>query len=579
MEERLLMRIFATVSLLLALTVALPVRSLLAAVPVRKSAAVAVLPASKLDEEVSVQVRKIAVDALENYRNLITKRFLADKNLKEHEILEQQIAEGKKNVSTGMRSAVFDRGTETLNSAYLTAKGLLGELAPELVADLFLGLAMSKAVLKEAAMAVEYMGLFCNLLPEKGRQSVAYNRLFLDIYDKTRKQIDDKRKYKVTILATPPDALIGIDGSNWGKSPLEAELTAGGHLVQVEAEGYYRGGWIKDPGLNGTRWKVAIEPYESRERFLKTGRRLLRYYAPEAAEAVRKKKKRGKDKGLDLSPPADAAEADRLLRSLTDLFAADYLLFLTVSTEGDKIQIRGAFVSHFGTEPISATVVRDATIITTVRELLLEATDLEKQKKKLVGLAASHKQERLQDWGHSLLEELEGSERILSVRAQKWVEVAQPRKAELFVQTTEEVTVVLGGVREAMARVESDPEAARKGLEESVARWKSLEPKVRSLLAWDIERAIRLKKTKVVEEMVSNARGKLDALSLLLDEKRKALDRKEQRRFDKELRALKKEMTKLDKLMRTEPLSESVTRGAYRIFVREAELRRHLGLR
>ena len=578
------MRTLATVLLLPALMAIAPVCGLLAAPPVRKSAAVLVLPVSNMDEEVSVQIRKIAVDALENYRNVITKRFLADKNLKEHEVLEQLVAEGKKNVSTGMRSKVFDRGTETLNSAYLKAKGLLGELAPELVAELFLGMAMSKAVLEDAAMAVDYMSLFCNLLPEKGRQSVAYNRLFLDIYDKARKQIDDKRKYKVTIQATPSDALIGVDGSNWGRSPLEVELTSGGHLVQVEAEGHYRGGWLKDPGLHGTRWKVSIDPYESRRRFLETGQRLIRYYAPETAETEKKKKKKRRrkkkhDEESSLAPPADEAEAERLLRSLTDLFAADYLLFLTVAAEGGNIRLNGAFVSHFGLEPITATVVRDATVIKTVRELLLDATDLERQKKKLAGLTASHKQERLQDWGRDLLEELEGNEQILSTRARQWVEVAQPRKAELFVRTTEEVTAVLGGVREAMARVESDPEAARKGLGQAVAQWKTLEPKVRSLLAWDIERAIRLKKTKLVEQMVSNAQGKLDSLSELFDEKSKALDRKEHRRFSKELRGLKKEMATVDKLMRSDPLSERVKKSAYRIFVREAELRRHLGLK
>ena len=573
------MRRLTLVTMLLICTVAVPVRGLFAAPPERKSAAVLVLPASKLDEEVSVQVRKIAVDTLENYRNLIAKRFLADKNLKEHELLEQAIAEGKKNVSTGMRSKVFDRGVEALNAAYLKAKGLLGELTPELVADLFLGLSMSKAVMKENAMALEYMGLFCNLLPEKGRQSVAYNRIFLDVYDKTRKQIDAKRKFKVTIHATPADSLIGVDGRVWGKSPLETELTAGGHLVQVEAEGFYRGGWIKDPELNGAKWKVALDPYESRQRFLDTSKRLLRYYAPKVADQGKKKRSQGRGKKKELAPPADQAEAERLLRALTELFSADYLLFLAVASEGNNIKANGVFISHFGVQPISLTVARDATIIKNVRELLLDATDLEKQKKKLATLAASEKQQRLRDWGRGLLDEMESKEAILSRRAEQWVEVAQPRKAELFVQTTEDVGAVLTGVRAAMTKVESDPESARKGLEVGAEKWKVLEPKVRSLLAWDIERAIRLKKTRSVEKMVTSARSKLDSLARLYDEKRKVLDKKEARRMAKEMRTLKKEMARIDKLMRSDPLGGDVKKSAYKVFVKEAELRRLLGLR
>ena len=56
----------------------------------RKTAAVQVFPASANDVEVANQVRKIAVDTLENYRNLLTKRYLTDKNVKLAEELDKQ---------------------------------------------------------------------------------------------------------------------------------------------------------------------------------------------------------------------------------------------------------------------------------------------------------------------------------------------------------------------------------------------------------------------------------------------------------------------------------------------------------
>jgi len=54
----------------------------------RKTAAVQVFPAAQNDVEVANQVRKIAVDTFENYRNLLTKRYLTDKNVKLSEELD-----------------------------------------------------------------------------------------------------------------------------------------------------------------------------------------------------------------------------------------------------------------------------------------------------------------------------------------------------------------------------------------------------------------------------------------------------------------------------------------------------------
>ncbi|MBM4354507.1 MAG: PEGA domain-containing protein, partial [Deltaproteobacteria bacterium] len=322
----------------------------------RKTVAIQVLPATEQDNELAVQVTKISLDTLENQRNMVTRRYLADKDVRAAEDLAKSITEATRKVSTAARSTVFDQGNEEIQGAYLLSKELLGELDVKLVADLYLGLAMAKAVLGESGLAGQYMAIFRNLVPDRSRQSVGYAKLFLDLFDSVEKQRAVGKK-RVMVTTEPPGVLVGIDGGTWGKSPLQVDLAPGGHLVQVEEEGYYRSGFLKDPKLDGDKWRITLRPIESRNRFLETRSRLLAHYFPPPPPPP------GKKKGPPPPEPLSADTAEMLLRSVTELLSADCLLFLGVTSEGDSMRLRGAFVSTFGVFAVDSLVPRDLKVI------------------------------------------------------------------------------------------------------------------------------------------------------------------------------------------------------------------------
>lgn len=541
----------------------------------RKTAAVQVFPASANDVEVANQVRKIAVDTLENYRNLLTKRYLTDKNVKLAEELDEMISAASGKVSTGMRSDLFDEGVEALDSAYLKSKGALGELEPELVQRLYVGLSMSKAVLGNKGLAVDYMTLLANMVGESGRQKIAYNPLFQEVWEEAWARVSGTDKFKVVIKVEPAGALIGVDGKIWGKAPLEVDLAAGNHLIQVEAEGYSRAGWVKDPSLQGRSWSLALEPYPSRQRYLDTVARLGAYFSPPAPAPT--KKRRGRKDPPALEPIApDALEAT--LVALTDLLDVDYLLFITVSTEGSSILLKGSFYSVFGLHAVNETVARDARIIDTVRRLLLAVSDLEVLKKSLAEQQVEEQHRRLVRWADDLLEGIGGGRDTLMRRVTQWELVGEKKKAALFAATAGEVAALEAEARQARAEAAGDPQGTRESLDRVARGWKDLEPKVRSLLAWDVERALQAMRGKQLAEMRDAAGERLVTLKERLEEKKGRLEKNALRTFSRDMKDMEKWRKKVDRLLASDPLSDEARGLLYRILLKEAEIRRLLKL-
>ena len=549
---------------------------------VRKTAALQVLPAVEPDTEVAVQVRKIAVDTLENYRNLATKRYLADKDEKALGELDELITAGQKKVSTGLRSTVFDEGVDELNRAYLKAKGLLGEMEPAGVANLYLGLAMGKAVLSDLDLATEYMMLFRNLLPDRKRSSVGYAKLFLEVFDRTQKELDKTRSFKVKIHTDPPGALVGVDGREWGRSPLEVSVTPGGHLVQVEQEGFYRGGWLKDPALHGKKWEVSLTPIESRSRFLEKQKRLLHHFAPDAFKAEeppagKKRRKKKKDKAVAAPRPIEDVEAE--LDSLRVLLKSDYLLFLAVTSSGASIRLRGAFLSRFGMFEIDQTTQRNSRIIESVRKIVLAATDLDKQKDTLVQLNKERQAAKLAAWANDLVGQMEDDRQELIRRSGMWKIVGQAKKAELFATTSADVLVLLEQTRQARADAVANPEEALARLDKHSEAWKQLGSKVRSLLAWDLEAAIRGRRVKRMKDLLESAGQKHLEVGELWDKKRELFDPKQAKDLDNELKQMGLTLAKLESGFRKAPLSVETKTSIYAMLLRQAELSRRLALK
>jgi hypothetical protein len=548
-------------------------------VPVRKSIAVLVLPTAEADKEVALQVRKIAVDTLENYRNLITRRFLSERDQKKQEELQDRISRARQKVSTGLRSKVFDTGRDELNQAYLETKGLLGELEPKLVADLYLGMAMAEATMISKKLAQDYMTTYANLKSDSGRQSVAYNKKFTAVWDAVEARRNETRKYKVIIKAEPPDALIGLDGRTWGKSPLEVELTPGNHLIQVEAEGFHRQGWLKDPELHGLTWTIKLKPFAARTRYLRIVERLRLYYSPlpEQPTGKNRKKRRKKSSEQELQRPADD-QVESLLASLQKLLNVDYLLFVIVRSEGSTINLDGSFISAFGIRSLKTSAKRDATIIESVRETLLAITNVESQKEELARKQEVQARSRLDNWASNLHQNVTYAELRLVQRGELWSQAGKARKAQVFSVTAKELRELLDDVRQARLVVSKQPEEARKQLDAVSKKWRIAEGKFNSVMAWDIDRVIQGGQVKAAGELATYTHNQLKTLKEVVDQKLPAVDKKLQKDILKLMKNMNRWREAADKKMAKNPLDDEARKLLYRILIKQAHLRRELSV-
>jgi len=509
---------------------------------------------------------------------MLTRRYLSDKDLKAHEALTELVDGGGKKVQTGMRSTVFDRGVEELNRAYLETKRLLGELDAGLVGSLYRGLAMTQVVLGDNELALEYMLLFLNLAPATTRQSVAYNDDILAVYDKAQARLKEGGRHKVVLRTSPSGAAVAVDGKTLGVSPVEAQLSVGGHLVQVEADGYYRGGWLKDPVLHGKAWEMELRSIESRSRYLSTLERLRVAYGGEPKQEKKKKKKRRRRKQgpVEEKPPVDG---DALLYSLHELLRGDHLFFGVVSSGETTITVRGAFVSSWGIVPIEENLPRDMAIIESVRKLVLDVSDVGKHKKAFADLAAREAHAGQMARYRKMTGEMEAGRSELSVRATKWDMLGEAKKVELFATTAADVSVALEALRNGYEGSRLETAKLARELDRHAREWNSLQSKVRSLLAWDVDGAIKNRRVAEVKTLDARARDKLEVVKALAKEKDAALEKKERRGLKKQLKMMDKWLKKVAKLIKKDPLQAEVRLILFRVLILEAELKRTLSLK
>ena len=327
--------------------------------------------------------------------------------------------------------------------------------------------------------------------------------------------------------------------------------------------------------MQGRNWSLKLAPYPSRQRYLDTVARLGAHFSPPLLAPV--KKKRGRKESPPLAPiAADAVEAT--LVALAELLDVDYLLFVTVSSEGSSVHLKGTFYSVFGMHAVDEKVPRDAKIIDSVRRLLLAASDLEVLKKSLAEQQVEEQHRRLVRWADDLLEGVSGGRDQLMRRVVQWELVGDKKKAELFAATAGEVAALEAEARQARADAAADPQGTRNNLDRVAKGWKELEPKVRSLLAWDVERAIQAMRGKQLAEMREAAAERLLTLKERLAEKQDRLEKTALRVFSREMKEMEKWQKAVDKLLSGDPLSTEARGLLYRILLKEAEIRRLLKL-
>lgn len=557
--------------LMLALAIVPP--ALAGAKLARKSVAVEILPASPADREAVGQIKRIVVKTLEEYRNMLTRRFLTDKDQKAAEQLKLLVEEGNKQVQVGKQNSTFDTGERNLNKAYLKAKGLLGELDADLVASLYRGMALAQVVLKNPSLAGQYMAVLLNLKPGTTRRSLQYTEEFAKTYDRVMERLKAGGKTAVEVACDVPEAVLRVDGKVLKGNPATVSVTVGGHLVQAEADGFYRAGWIKDPTLAGDRWEIALRPIESRERYVTITRQLIEAYGGQTEEKP-SKRSRWKKKKVEAQ-----VDPEPLLHSLHRLFRSDHLFFSVVKVRGDKVIFEGAYVSSWGIVPFKEVVSRDATIIGAVRKSVLAVSDVGKHRLAHLDRKSQREQAQVEAIRSQLENDMSHARNELTRRSHQWKTLGEDRKATLFAHTAREVAGLQSGLSEALAGAEGDYQQQHKALRPVRQEWQTLESKVRSLLAWDVAGALKAAQLKKAARLRNSADEKLAALKTLLKDKQGSLEKKEARAWSKRMRDIANWLKKADRLARKNPMEPKARQLILKALLHEAEMTRQLSLR
>ena len=344
------------------------------------------VPSRSEDAAITRQVTRLFVQVLEQERKFRAHGFLKAKKTEEQARLARLLDSGIRKLSPAIFGKVYLEGKKEIEEAFLMGRRLLAELNPAAIGDLYRGMRMLQAMEGNLSLATGYWMTFLNLRPEESRTSRMYHKRYLELFDKAQGRYEEDGKYQVTLTVEPADAQVTLDGERINVKDSPFELWGGGHLIQVEKEGYYRGGWIKDPSLHGTRWELTLTPIESRPRQVEYVKRLKQRYSQSA--------------------PTPNDEVRRWLYDLRAIFQSDALLFLVVSATKDRVLLRGAFVSSFDAFSLERTLPRDATILDGVRNVILEVTDIEGQKDTAARREKKREHEELSKWGASLAQEL-----------------------------------------------------------------------------------------------------------------------------------------------------------------------------
>jgi len=150
---------------------------------------------------------------------------------------------------------------------------------------------------------------------------------------------------------------------------------------------------------------------------------------------------------------------------------------------------------------------------------------------------------------------------------------------ELFATTSADVSVALEAVRNAYEGNRLETAKLAKELDRHNREWNTLQEKVRSLLAWDVDGALKNRRIAEVKKLDSRAREKLSAVKELAKEKDAALEKKERRGLKKQLKKMDKWLKKAAKLIKKDPLQAEARLILFRVLILEAELKRTLSLK
>jgi hypothetical protein len=284
---------------------------------------------------------------------------------------------------------------------------------------------------------------------------------------------------------------------------------------------------------------------------------------------------------VDPAKPARKEPPDqaKVLETVRTILGADSILYICVGSAGNSMRLTGEFRSAWGSLSVNDEVPRDLNVVESVKGVVLKYTDVVKQKEEAKAAALQKEKDDYAAWVAGVTAALDLAERELMVRGRKWEIAGEAKKAELFGRTAGEVAALRQCAAAAEETRLADAEAGKKAFSGCTREWELLEPKVRSLLAWDVDAAVRAKEVREIEALSARAATGLAEVRKLFNEKKPLLAKPEAKRFGDEVKGLEKAMKEADKLGRKDPLSRERRRLLYKVLITEAELTRLLSLR
>lgn len=252
----------------------------------------------------------------------------------------------------GRNSPTFIKGAEELAALYLEAKGLLSEMDAALVAEIYKLMAMEKAARNEGPLASAYVVASLNMDPRQTPMSFSYTEDLKQLYAGGLKAINEAAKTKVSITSTPPGAEIIVDGRSAGRTPLEAELASGQHLVQARLQGYRSIGWIK--GIEEAPWNMRLEALPVLGRLEKARTEIL------ANLESKQKPAKGKE-------PEPLCQEKPMVNAAS-IFGAKEVLAATVTEKDGKLVYHGCRLQDGKATEVGAEIPIDGTLPKNLRE-------------------------------------------------------------------------------------------------------------------------------------------------------------------------------------------------------------------
>ena len=461
--------------------------------------------------------------------------------------IRKQIDDSFARITAGMRSKPFDEGNEILNRAFFQAKQILGRIDPMLLARLYKAFATAQVTLGKKDLGEDYIAASLHLDKDQSPRSFHYFSDMRWVVEAANKRVTGKR-HKVTLSAEPSSAHILVDGKDLGRSPVEISLASGPHLVQIQANGYFPQGWLKETEAE-TRWTFQLRPLPGWKRYTslrQEGTTLLRL-----DKAGRKAVSTGGE------APAPSCPTENL-NSLGRMVDARHVLLASVESVGDRIAVRGCLAEGETITPFALLLVRDATLLAKIRTGVEDALARGQETAAAVSAKRAPVEKSAQD---PLLNRLNAARRSvtarltgIAARERHHRNIGLGDKNSRFRVVRAPLESLLTDLDEAERVYPTDKiqcSTLVKGAEDRLRRMKDM---LLSVDSWDPSGEARTRDLATVKADHAAAKQAVaDARGYWKGRRRSLKAREDRKRLDKHSKALQKDLKALNKAMKKAP--------------------------